>query len=183
MSYKLLHLDGYIVFEEQLELKAKQDSLDFICLNEHLKTCHEISTLNICEYVGLSDFCRSRRLHGGVCIYVSNKISVELLSGFFFNNWRITFWSCRYGIGMFFNNLQILLSSLDYLHSIIITGDFNVKFNCKNNVLCDICASSGLYHNVEVMTRQNAWLHTIFTNISIASVAVDTYFSDQLRTG
>lgn len=50
---------------------------------------------------------------------------------------------------------------LDYSHDIMITGKFNFKFDSNNkeaNVLCDIYA----FLTVEVTTKQNAYVDTLF---------------------
>ncbi|CAH2017941.1 unnamed protein product [Acanthoscelides obtectus] len=87
-------------------------------------------------------FSRSSKIHGGVCIYVNNKFSAKPLCDKVLNiseelHFEVAGVTCLDGtqiltiyrspngdFNIFYNKLQILLSTLDYKQNIIISGDF-----------------------------------------------------------
>lgn len=167
-----------------LEALADEFDYDFICLNEHWLTSEEYNNINFKGYMPVSGFCRSRMQHGGVCIYIKEQltayplpenilnISTELhfeISGICYGNLQLlTIYRSPVGeFGSYMSKLNELLEKLDHKKNIIITGDFNVKFNPLDNQahqLCNLFVSYGLHHTVTIPTKGKNCLDNVFTN-------------------
>ena len=106
------------------------------------------------------------------------------VAGSFLPDYKLMILSCyRSPSGDFQSFLNILESvfSTMNLHDnkIILTGDFNVRFNDSNNVeaalLCDFLAAFGLHTSFADPTRLGNCLDNAFSNFSVLS-CIMTYF-------
>ncbi|KAG5869876.1 hypothetical protein JTB14_013868 [Gonioctena quinquepunctata] len=196
-GYKLLHLNVQSVrFKfNLLEALAEEFDYDFICLNEHWLTFDEYHSVNLKGYKPVSGFCRTRMEHGGVCIYVKEQlkayplptnisnISSELhfeVSGLCYSNLQLlTIYRSPDGeFGSYMSKTNELLGKLDHKKNIIITGDFNVKFNPMDNQahqLCNLFVSYGLHYTVSIPTKGKNCLDNVFTNFREGYYQADVF--------
>jgi hypothetical protein len=131
-----------------LELESFLQSaypIEILCLNEHWLSPNDIDVLSIDNYTVASSFCRSKYKHGGVAILIHNSLKLwqslntvqyceELhceIAGIAFNGCRLyTIYRPPAGnFDLFIEKLEFLLQSIVGKSYIIITGDFNCKFN------------------------------------------------------
>ena len=123
--------------------------------------------------------------HGGVSIYTrdnleSDSLNLENMSveqhceitGILLKEWDaqlITVYRTPDGdFNRFLHILSNVFKKLNILKPVIITGDFNVHFNEKDNralELCNFFRSFNLTKTVKFNTRENRCLDNIFTNI------------------
>ncbi|KAG5867066.1 hypothetical protein JTB14_001892 [Gonioctena quinquepunctata] len=195
-GYKLLHLNVQSVRLEfnLLEALAEEFDYDFICLNEHWLTFDEYHSVNLKGYKGLWFLQDSHGTWGGVCIYVKEQlkayplptnisnISSELhfeVSGLCYSNLQLlTVRSPDGEFGSYMSKTNELLGKLDHKKNIIITGDFNVKFNPMDNQahqLCNLFASYGLHYTVSIPTKGKNCLDNVFTNFREGYYQADVF--------
>lgn len=204
---KILHLNIQCLRNKTLDLEAYLNdtaSYNFLCLNEHWLNEQEITFLNIEGYRHVSSFCRSDKIHGGVsilalknlrCLPLSfdiNRFSCELhceMAGILFDDCQIvTVYRSPLGdFNIFVEKIILILDKLSLTgKKIIITGDFNTKFNTRDLEalqLCNVFESYGLKQTVFTNTRETSCLDNIFTNCESNSTTVkicDTNLSDHL---
>lgn len=175
---------------DQLSLFLNKFNFDILCLSEHWLTEHKLKLINIPGYSIGSSFCRSVSVHGGVAIFVKDKLKCKPLELTYFNDELnsefcgievpviktlviTTYRSCVGDIGIFLTNLENLLSrySADG-KKIILVGDFNINFRLISPDLTDLTClinSFGLFATISDFTRiskQSAsCIDNILTNI------------------
>nr|CAI5853499.1 unnamed protein product [Callosobruchus analis] len=201
-NLKVLHLNVQSLRSKTLELEIflKENDISIVCLNEHWLKSDESFPIN--GYKLISTFCREVNLHGGVSILVrENLVSSEVkaitnmsiekdceLSSIHFHNTQIitVYRSPSSCFSNFLKCLELVLSKLQRNKTIIITGDFNVKFNTEDGntmTLINLMESFGLRYTVYANTRGNACIDNIFTNLpngKYCTTTVDLGISDHL---
>lgn len=203
---KIVHYNVQSFRNSFLDFEVLLNNLevDCLCLNEHWLLSDELNTIFIKNYKAVSGFCRSTMNHGGVSIYSRDGLSSKSLNlenmsvekhceitGIILKKWDmqlITVYRTPDGdFNEFLNILTNVFKKLIILKPIIITGDFNVHFNEKDNralELCNFFRSFNLTKTVKFNTRESRCLDNIFTNIDCsltASEPVDlTHTSDHM---
>lgn len=186
LNNAILHLNIQCVRNktQELEVFLKENKYKILCLNEHWLNKNELETIKILDYRAISGFCRTERKHGGVSIFSNNKaaeclpiktdnISQELhceISGIVCENIQIiTLYRAPLGdFNVLLEKISVLLDRLDRSKQIILTGDFNVKFNTgdpKALQLCNLLDSYGLHQTIYQNTRLESCLDNVFTNL------------------
>uniref|UniRef100_A0A1Y1NEK0 Endonuclease/exonuclease/phosphatase domain-containing protein n=1 Tax=Photinus pyralis TaxID=7054 RepID=A0A1Y1NEK0_PHOPY len=203
-SLNIMHINVQCLRNKCLELEsiAHAHDYDVLCINEHWLRKEEIEVLSIQGYRVVTSFCRSSKIHGGVCILIKNsykctplnllglskEVNFEVVGLKYHNIEIVSIYRSPSGdFDIFMEQLLHMLETLNFRKLIIITGDFNVKFNTKDeqaHQLCNIFLTFGLKQSVFENTRMQSCLDNIFTNIPDFSVTVfDTYFSDHNAVG
>lgn len=172
-----------------------------MCLNEHWLNAFETDIVKPKGYNVISSFSRSIKIHGGVSILVREGTKCSPLSANITNlseevhceiagievnkSQIITVYRSPLGDFLaFLEKLTILLENLNLNKNIILTGDFNVKFNTNDynaTQLCNLCQSFGLMPIISNNTRENSCLDNIFTNLVSSDFSArvsNTYLSD-----
>ena len=195
----ILHINIQCISNKinELELYTARNKVDIICVNEHWLQSDDLAVVNIPYFKLGNFFCRTEHRHGGVCIYVRNSInfkaldlcgrSVELdieVTGIECNK-NIILSVYRSPAGSLENFIHVLSRILERYNNcnVIITGDFNVKFNTNDAsalLLCNILRTFGIHPTNNQNTRNTACLDNIFISNSIeASIqVVDSFSSD-----
>lgn len=187
----------------EVNMLLKENKFNLVCFNEHwLKPC-EMALLHINGFSAISSFCRTTHIHGGVSIFADNRLnctplSIDIdnlceeinceISGLLYQNTQIiTLYRSPLGnFNIFIEKVSILLDSLNIENPIIITGDFNVKFNTNNPdalQLVNLFESYGLKQTIKDNTRLNSCIDNIFTNIDpelYSTTVFNTLLSDHL---
>jgi hypothetical protein len=180
-----------------LELESFLQSaypIEILCLNEHWLSPNDIDVLSIDNYTVASSFCRSKYKHGGVAVLIHNSLKLwqslntvqyceELhceIAGIAFNGCRLyTIYRPPAGnFDLFIEKLEFLLQSIVGKSYIIITGDFNCKFNTSEKqavTLVNTFISFGLQQAVFLPTRQLSCLDNIFTNIREDKFSIEVF--------
>uniref|UniRef100_A0A1Y1L6G0 Endonuclease/exonuclease/phosphatase domain-containing protein n=1 Tax=Photinus pyralis TaxID=7054 RepID=A0A1Y1L6G0_PHOPY len=181
---------------------AHELNYDFLCINEHWLKEEEITVLDIENYHVVSSFCRKNKIHGGVCILARNDYSCTSLNLSRFSkeiDFEVAGVKCQElqlvsiyrspcgNFDIFLEQLVNTLQTMNFSKPTIVTADFNVKFNTKDEramQLSDLFLTCGLRQTVFVNTRDASCLDNIFTNIDTCSTTVmDTCFSDHKVVG
>nr|CAI5829164.1 unnamed protein product [Callosobruchus analis] len=148
----------------EIEIILNENSIDCLCVNEHWLYGDEFSVLKLSGYCTASDFCRSLKAHGGELHYEVSGILLTNVA-----TQIITVYRAPNGdLGRCLEILSAVLESLDPKLNIIVSGDFNVHFDGKDNKgseLCDLFLSYGMYSTTNFATRGAVCLYNIFTNI------------------
>lgn len=172
----ILHINAQSVrnIVSDIEILCKEYCADVVCINEHWLLSGELDVLSIEGYRVVSGFCRSKKLHGGVCILVRVSLhcspvdvsycAVEShceVAGMFMPDFDMFVFTMYRTPGSSYeesvSNLTLLLNKIKLSkHKIIITGDFNVHFDTLSlnvhdrtaNDLCNLLASYGLKQTV-----------------------------------
>lgn len=185
-----------------LEAYLVDKDYDIVCLSEHWLGDDEIAYLRFDNYVVISHFCRSIRMHGGVLIlakkglkcinnYWIPKLSIEFvceLASIYIpadNIHVITVYRTKdsdiVGFEGVMNDILDRLTG-DSRASVIVNGDFNVYFNKTENAtlqFLDLMASFGLNRTIFESTRLNNCLDNVFTNcVAYTSFVEKIYLSD-----
>lgn len=201
----ILHINIQCLRNKTLELEVllKEKKFNIICFNEHWLKPDELAMLNINGFTAISSFCRTTHVHGGVSIFADrsveciplgfnildfcDEINCEISAITHKNIQIVTIYRSPQGdFDIFIEKLSLLLDKLNLNKYVIITGDFNVKFNTNNRdtqLLVNLFKSYGLNQTIMQNTRLNACLDNIFTNmdVDIFSTSVfNTYLSDHL---
>lgn len=145
----------------ELELVSHNSDISFICLNEHWLTTNEIDNVIVDNYYLVSKYCRPTRKHGGVCIFARHDIECTPINLDYLNNeinfeiaglrskdfYIFTIYRSPLGdFDVFLDSLTQLLDNF-FGKTMIISGDFNVKFNTSDSnatIVCNLFASYGL---------------------------------------
>lgn len=207
-AFKMFYLNiqslRYKINELESFLLSNDTDYDVLCVSEHWLNEAEVKLLNICGMRVSSNFCRSVYQHGGVAILAKpclqflplleiNKISVELhfevsaalcvkLNLVIINVYR----SPNGNFDVFLRLLELVLSKVDLCNSIIVCGDFNVRFGSHSvqcSSLCDLLQSYGFAQTIFSCTRNNNCLDNIFVNRVVTefeSKTMNAYISDHL---
>ncbi|KAK9696080.1 hypothetical protein QE152_g32127 [Popillia japonica] len=149
----------------------KNSDCYFLCITEHWKSVSQLQTLKIRNFKIAASYCRDERQHGGVAIYVREKIKCCVreklcnlsIKGVFecaavdcsINNRRVSVGTIYRppdgGVSVFFDLLeQFLLGIYKEDTTIIIAGDFNINLlgDSANKVtLVCLMRSFGLSQN------------------------------------
>lgn len=145
----------------ELELVAHDNNVVFICINEHWLNDNELNGVSLDNFDLIAKFCRVDKIHGGVCIFarqgfpcspinfddLTQEVDFEV-AGLRYKNYHIiTIY--RSPSGDFDRFITLLSKLLDRLFglTVVIGGDFNVKFNTLDPHavrLCDIFESYGM---------------------------------------
>lgn len=172
----ILHINVQSVrsIVSDLEVLCREYCADVVCVNEHWLLSEELNMLNVEGYRVMSGFCRSRKLHGGVCILVRASLNCDPVdvsycaveshcevAGIFmadydmfvFTMYRTPDSSYEESV----SNLSLLLNKIKLTkYKVIITGDFNVHFDTvhlnvndlKAKDFCNLLTSYGLKQTV-----------------------------------
>ena len=168
------------------------NDFDVVCLSEHWE--RNVETLlcyNIVNYKLISSFCRSKHVHGGVCIYVRpglgcKRVNVEA----FLQEVAAEFCaievipekiliiciyrSCLADVQVFYKQFQLLIDNMfDRYNKIILLGDFNIRFNEPSNglsefhyILDSYSLSVTISQNTRVSLKSATCIDNILTNIN-----------------
>lgn len=140
---------------DEIELFLSHENLDILCISETWLQSDEIQFVRFCNYNIISYYCRNTYLHGGSLILVKKsftateitnltKLSVDKL--FEISAIKLTINYINYCIICLYRapntDVNMFLSKLDEclnlalnlnVHKIIICGDLNINYLCKNN--------------------------------------------------
>ena len=178
-----------------------------VLVSEHWLKEDEIDLFQLYSFNLASSFCRTKYIHGGVCIFVRNDIDctkVECIAEF--NNEKhfeiccikLTNLNCvvvtlyrspRGDINIFKNNLTRALHVLseEFKHSgLLVGGDFNIDFQSGSktcNEIINIFSAFGLVKCISEPTRvqknSSACIDNIFVSFEIIDAEVlDYHLSD-----
>ena len=56
-----------------VQITTEREKADIVCVSEHWMTADNENLYNLRGFQKVSCFCRRRSVHGGVCIYISEK--------------------------------------------------------------------------------------------------------------
>jgi hypothetical protein len=190
----------------ELELILSNNNYySLVAISEHWLSSYEASDLRIGNFCTKSFFSRKTSKHGGSIIMSKTDVNCETLlqleqmsvenhceiaaikithlDTFFINIYRPP----SGDFSIFLDCLSNLLAYIDTLQNyVLISGDFNVKFNQEDpykNLLCDFMYTHGLHYIVNFPTRNETCLDNIFTNLHSSCCSVnqfDTHLSDHL---
>ena len=147
--------------------------LDIICITEHWLNSNESDFFQIKNYCVASISCRSELCHGGTLIAVKetldykplfhlNNISVEKhceIAAVKIENFNVVvniYRSPNGDFNVFMEILEKLLNKIGINNKVIISGDFNVRFNTSdrfNTTLIDLLKTFGFEQTMFDNTR------------------------------
>lgn len=157
---------------------------------------YELESLVLEDYNISACFCRSEHIHGGVGILthksLTNVNSLDLsafssefnceFAGIKTNDiFIITVYRSPVGsLDMLLNNLELILNNVTKTdNAIILTGDFNIKFNEPHLreviIFTNMLQSWGLKQTFFGSTRGYACLDNIFTNLDVNKYLVTSH--------
>lgn len=186
----LLHLNIQCLNNkiDELNFLLCDFKFDIISMCEHWLSENQLKSINLYNYNLVSFFCRETNKHGGVCVFLNDKIkyrtidvtkfctelhaefcAVEIIK---ISTVIITCYrSPKYGnFQCFLNSMNELLSYISSKYiNIIMAGDFNINFleNCVNiKILTDSLNSFGMGLFFNEPTRVTSHSATCIDNIA-----------------
>lgn len=182
---KICFLNGYL----------NDKNFDFLCFQEHWLTKDECNTLDLDNYKVIGYYNRNTTKSGGVVslvhesrsekvkiLHVINNLSVESHCEIF--AFQITniivmniYRTPKGNLKIFMESIDKALSLIDQANTVIIGGDFNVKFNQALDddtiTLCDFFNSFKLNKTVTFLTRGKNCLDNVFSNYHMDKIATE----------
>ena len=162
-----------------LEIVAKTNNLDIMCICEHWAKKDQISYLSVNGYKLVSSYCRVSKIHGGTAIFVRENLACEVkeLASMQYNldihfeysaiivnirNYKkicilSVYRSPTGSLEIFLTNLSLLLSEICPKHDVVLCGDLNINSLNKTSTDCialsDLLTSFELYNIINCPTR------------------------------
>lgn len=179
---------------EEIELFLLTENVDILCISETWLGLDEIQFIHFFNYNISSYYCRNMYLHGGVLILVKNNLMcteitclTELSMDKLFECSAVTLTIsdikycivCLYrapntDVNVFLSKFEECLNLICKLnvHKIIICGDININYMCRNNATINL---DDLIHSFNLLSIFNEPTR-IFNNLSSAVDYILTNF-------
>lgn len=191
-----LNVQGLFSKIDDISLFLDENKYDVVCFSEHWMTQVEtLFNVNLIGYKLIAHFCRSKRLHGGVCIFVRldlpcvsidlGSYSLEMTAEFCAIEIQTEnilviclYRSCNESLDTFLARFECLLAMLaNKYKKIIVMGDFNVRFDLNSRELSEfhnIVDSFGMTVTISESTRVFNGCATCIDNI-LTNLNSNTY--------
>lgn len=198
---RLVHLNIQGIRDKVGELEAfltgKALNADVLCIDEHWLTSEQqVTALSLEGYSVASCFFRTRISRGGSMVCVRNDIkystlaylndmSVELhceIAAVRLTDLNITIiniYRSPNGVYcIFYDTLERVLNRMGKNERVILSGDFNVRFNLNYNhskSLCDLLSSFNFKRTIMKPTRKKNCIDNIFINFNQSDYTTDGF--------